>query len=150
EALRRLREARDLLARQPDADQASSLWTLADLFLDAGDQDEAEKLIARLDAQGPSPAGDYLRARVRFLEEHYADAVVLFERRRQELSATPALARQADSLAGRCYEQLGNPDQQLAAMKRALARDPSFLPARLGQASALLALGRLDEALEEY
>ncbi len=51
EALRNLQEARDLLPNEPDA-----IWLLADLFLDAGERDEAEKLLARLENEGAGQA----------------------------------------------------------------------------------------------
>jgi tetratricopeptide (TPR) repeat protein len=120
------------------------------MFLDAGERGKAEKLIDRMSRRGTTAAVDYLRARCRFQEERYAAAVALLERRRQELSAFADLARQADFLAALCYQRLGNPDQQLAAMKRVAKADPRSVAAREGQASALLALGRLDEALDQY
>ncbi len=74
----------------------------------------------------------------------------MLEDRRKELAASPELARQTDRLLGLCYERLGNPDQQLAAFRRTAEEGPSWLPARLGLASALLAAGKPDEALAEY
>ena len=84
------------------------------------------------------------------MDRKFAGAVALLVDRRQDLAASPDLARQVDALLGLCYEKLGNPDQQLAAFRRAAEQDPSWPPARLGQASALLATGKFDEALAEY
>jgi tetratricopeptide (TPR) repeat protein len=145
EAVRRLRDA---LKKLPE--QGGTAWALADLFLDAGERGDAEQLIKRMSARGTTAAVDYLLARCRFQEERYADAVALLERRRQELSAFADLSRQADFLAALCYERLGNPDRQLAALDRVVKADPKSLPAREGRASALLAVGRVDEALDQY
>ena len=108
------------------------------------------ELLAKLTAEGPSPAADFLQARLDFDAGQFGAAAALLEDRRQELAASPELARQTDRLLGLCYERLGNPDQQLAAFRRAAEEGPSWLPARLGLASALLAAGKPDEALAEY
>ena len=65
----------------------------------------------------------------------------------------PEKARLAAFLLGKCYQELGNRDEQLGAYKRALSDDPFdplWLDASEGIANALLALNKLDEAAEVY
>ena len=100
-------------------------------------------------AEGPTPAADFLEARLDVVDHKYPAAVTLLEDRRKDLAASPTWPGM-DALLGVCYERLGNPEQQLAAYRRTLEPDASWLPARLGQASALLATGKFDEALAEY
>jgi tetratricopeptide (TPR) repeat protein len=142
-----LAAARQALGAAPSLDD---LWAVANLLIDAGKADDARELLEKLRATGPSPAADYLDARLKLTAGECGAAAALLEGRRKELAASPELARQTDWLLGLCYERLGNPDQQLAAFHRAAEQDPSWLPARLGQASALLADGKFDEALDEY
>ncbi|HBI44281.1 MAG TPA: hypothetical protein DDY78_15730, partial [Planctomycetales bacterium] len=147
-AVDQLHAARETLGAAPDAD---ALWNVANLFIDAGKPEEARELIGKMNAGGPSAAADFLKARLDFVDGKFGPAAALLEDRRKQLAASPELARETDRLLGLCYERLGNPDQQLAAFRRAAERDPSWLPGRLGQASALLAAGRAsDEALGEY
>ncbi len=51
-----------------------------------------------------------------------------------------------NTLLGRCYEALGMSDRQLEVYRRILATYPSMTLARVGEASALQALGRQGEA----
>ena len=66
------------------------------------------------------------------------------------MTASAELTRQTDLLLGQCYHNLGDPDLQLAVFRRAVADSPSWTPALLGRASALLAVGKTDEALVDY
>ncbi len=147
EAVDRLHAAVKVLGDAPDAD---ALWNVANLLIDVGEKDEARELIGKLNAGGPSVAGDFLKARLDFTEGKFGPCVALLEDRRKQLASSPELSRETDRLLGLCYERLGTPDQQLAAFRRALEQDPSWPPARLGRASALLAVGKPDEALDDY
>ncbi len=144
-ALRCLRQALEQLP-----DQAPVIWMAADLFLDAGEAKEARQLLVRLSHAEWHSAVNYLRARLLLLEGRFAEARTLLEKQRQQLTHTPDLAWRADVFLGVCYERLGNPEQQLAAYRRAASSASSPRPARLGLAAALLANGQLDEALSEY
>jgi cellulose synthase operon protein C len=146
-AVDQLHAAIELLNAAHDTD---ALWNVANLLIDAGKPEEARELIGTLNAGGPSVAGDFLKARLDFVDGKFGPCVALLEDRRKQLAASPELARETDRLLGLCYERLGNPDQQLAAYRRVLEQDPSWPPARLGKASALLAVGKPDEALVEY
>jgi tetratricopeptide (TPR) repeat protein len=146
-AVDQLHAAIEVLSAAHDSD---ALWSVANLLIDAGKPEEARELIGKLSAGGPSVAADFLKARLDFVDGKFGPCAALLEDRRKQLAASPELARETDRLLGLCYERLGNPDQQLAAFRRAVERDPMWLPGRLGQASALLAVGKFDEALGDY
>ncbi|WP_406695911.1 tetratricopeptide repeat protein [Singulisphaera sp. Ch08] len=135
-------------------DQKNLQWNLADRLINAG-KPEAKTVIARLRKQAEifQPAVDYLEARLLLNEGEWAEALRRLEKARALMANVPdlkSLTAQADLLLARCYEQLGNPEQQLAASRRALTLEPRLVRAHLSQASALLTLGRADEALEEF
>jgi tetratricopeptide (TPR) repeat protein len=141
-----LRQGFKAISSQPEA-----AWAAADLFIDAGAPADARRLMARLRRAGfPAERLDYLDARLEMHRGQWLRAATLFEQSRPLLARIPELTRQADLLLGRCYEQLGNPDLQLAAIRHALAVDPGWLPARRELAAALQALGRTDEAVVQY
>jgi tetratricopeptide (TPR) repeat protein len=148
EAVAHLHKALEAFKAMPS--NAVDVWNVANLLIDAGEKDEARELLREVTAEGPGPAADFLRARLDFDDGKFSAAAALLEDRRQELAASPELARQTDRLLGLCYAQLGNPDQQLAAFRRAVEESPSWPPARLGLAAALIAAGKTDEALAEY
>jgi tetratricopeptide (TPR) repeat protein len=141
-----LREALKTARDDPD-----TLWLLADLFLDAGEDGEAGKLLQRLAVtKAPESALDFLRARLLAADGETGAAIDLMERCRAGGSAREGLAflnRKMNLLLGLWYEQLGNPDQQLAAYARVLAEDRQSMQSRAGEATALARLGRFDEAL---
>jgi tetratricopeptide (TPR) repeat protein len=60
------------------------------------------------------------------------------------------LLKQLECRLAVCYQQLGDPDAQLAAYRKAAGIDPLWVPARLGVAATLGSLGQINEALEEY
>jgi tetratricopeptide (TPR) repeat protein len=152
-ALECLDTLRQSLEKQSKA-HPGTVWMLADLFLDANKPKEAEKEIQKLVKEAFQPAMvDYLNARLAINQgfaqhstKKFAEARDILERRRQELSADARV----DIFLGQCYEQLGNPDQREAAFTRAAKKDPSSVAARLGLASSLLAVGKLEDALIEY
>lgn len=91
----------------------------------------------------------YEEARIKFAELNYLEAA-------RELEAVrPTLERsnigyivQLDLLLARCYELLNQPDRQLEAYRRVLARTPNHAAAVVGQATALQSLGRHAEATD--
>jgi tetratricopeptide (TPR) repeat protein len=150
-AANRTREARECLERGLSVlpDQSTLLWALANLRIDQGEAPQEQ--IDRLQAQGVSPAEiDYLNARIALLQENWLYAVQTLERTRPVAAKSSDLAKQIDLYLGQGYRQLGDVDQAYGAYRRALAEDPSWLPASLGAASALVSMGRLDDAIEAY
>ncbi len=132
-------------------DHQQLLWSMANLLIDTGQIEEAEKIVGRLDSSGyPPTLVGYLRARIAFTRGEWLAACQGFEQVRGNLSLMPDLVKKVNLWLGKAYGKLGNTDQQIAAYRRALSTDRFFTPARLGIAEALLEAGRLDEAIAEY
>ena len=98
--------------------------------------------------QYPKAWMDYLDARIAFAQKDWAEASRRFEKVRPSLTSWPPLLMQADLSLGYCYGQLHNVDQQIGSYQRVLAADPFSAPARQGLTDALLASGRVDEAVQ--
>ncbi|MBL8798796.1 MAG: tetratricopeptide repeat protein [Planctomycetia bacterium] len=148
---RRIPEATAVLRRGvamlPDHDELR--WTLANLLIQQGQ--EATEEIARLKQRGlPAAQQDFLQARLLMSQSHWQQAARLLERLQADLQPWPLLSRQASLYLAQCYAQLGNPDQQYAAYRRAVTADPLWEPGCLGLAAAQVALGRPEEALTTY
>ena len=92
----------------------------------------------------------YLQARIEFTRGNWLKARKMFEQARPEFLTAPPLLKQADYWMGKCYEKLGETDEQLAAYQRAAAIDPTYLRARLGVAETLAEIENYPEALQEY
>ncbi|MFN4258900.1 MAG: tetratricopeptide repeat protein [Gemmataceae bacterium] len=131
--------------------QVEVRWALVNLLIDGGDIDEAQTLIQQLrQSQLTAASVAYLNARILIHRQNWAEAVEMLEQARPQLERSPELVKQLDLYLGQCYEQLDDPGRQLAAYRRVIGRDARSIPALLGMASAQLALGQLDEALEQY
>lgn len=132
-------------------DQDGLRWNLANLMIENGKLERAGAIIDELGTgEFPKARVRYLRGRVLFEQQQWLAAAHLFEDVRGPLAQTPDLVKLVDFWLGQCYEQLGSSDQQLLAFRRAVDADPFWIPARLGVASALISVGRTDEALQEY
>jgi tetratricopeptide (TPR) repeat protein len=135
----------------PPPDRLKLLWDLANLLIDQGMREDAARVIKQVREADPPPGtADYLAARLELIQENWSAAAQDFERVRPLFETTPDLLQQVDLSLGQCFQSLNEPASQLAAFGRVLARDPSSLPARLGLAAAQAAMGRTDEALEQY
>ena len=99
---------------------------------------------------GSSPAIGLLEARSLIARGKWLLAKARLETVRPLVAGSDELTRQVDLYLGQCYERLGQFDEQLEANRRVLTDDPTSLAARVGAASALLAAGKADEALEEF
>lgn len=145
EAAHRLR---DCLKHTADGE---AVWKAADLLLDAGEGGDARELLARLRKENhPEAPTAFLEGRLLLHDGAWLAAAGCFSRVLPRLSDAPELSKRANLYLGRCYEQLGNPDQALAAYRQAAAADPLWPAARAGVASACLTLGKVEAALEEY
>jgi cellulose synthase operon protein C len=143
------------------------LWVLGNLWLDEIDgpgadagsdaarqaEEVARGLIDRLrKTKGPfgtAPA-EVLQARLWMTAREWAHAVALLEHARPVLQSPPELTARVDLYLGRCYQQMEEPKQALAAYQNVANWDRQSVPARLGLAEMKRALGRIDEALEDY
>ena len=126
------------------------LLLLTEVRIDEGSLEAARQSLADLRRLNPtSPLPDYLDARLLIERQKWSEAILLLERVRGELpDASPWTSRVLVRL-GSCYRQIGNVEQQLLVFRQAVNREPTWAIARQGQAAALLALGRLDEALKD-
>jgi tetratricopeptide (TPR) repeat protein len=131
-------------------EQADLLGMLAEVQIDLGQLAEARVSIDRLKRGTKAAAPELLDAALLMRQEKWAEAAQVLERLRPRLAEGPELARRTDLMLGRCYEQLGKSDQQLAAYRRAVTAAPLDVAGQLGLARALVAVGRPDLALEEY
>jgi tetratricopeptide (TPR) repeat protein len=127
------------------------LWSLADVQIDRGNLNEASQAMEDLQSRNvPPEAVQFLQARIRIGQHKWIDAATDLENIYPRLLREPALAYRATILTAECYEQLGAADSRLAAYRRAIALDPRALPARLGLAQTLEAMGRLEDAVTAY
>jgi tetratricopeptide (TPR) repeat protein len=160
------RRLAELKARTNRADQAITLLReglkdlphsddlevlLAGLLLDAGKMDEAKEVMKRLTGRGTAPQwAAFLEARMQAAMGQFSLVVSNLERARPQMILVPVLAKQAELLLGYCHGQLGDAARARKAYERAVAIDPSWVPARTALADAYLAEGRLDQAEEQY
>jgi tetratricopeptide (TPR) repeat protein len=130
----------------------SLLLMLADALLQTNEIEQVEQTIRKLkEVLGPtSPAVGLLEARVLVAQQRWLQAKEKLDRVRPLVAGATDLTRQVDLYLGQCHEQLGEFDEQLEANRRVLSDDPSSLAARVGAASALIAAGKPDEALQEF
>src|SRR5262249_5160179 len=160
EAIKSLRKGAEALASQPG--HTELLRALAEMLIQEtktetpGRRKEARSIMKGLRQEGypPEPL-DYLEARILAQDGKWLEAARILESFRPRLSSGELvrLARPTDALLGRCYQQLGDSDRQYAAYHRSATADPTdptWVATHLGMASALLAMDRVDDALDEY
>src|SRR5262249_36524813 len=126
----------------------AQMAALGELFLEVDDVKAAKEMVTRL-AADKSVATARLQARLHMRDGDWGQARVTLERHRSD-NLPASESRQFDVLLGSCYERLDDPEAALTAYRRALRSDPMWLPASRGEISALLTLGKLDEAEQAY
>lgn len=141
---------RDGVASMPT--RASLLLMLTEVLLQQNNLDDADDTIARLkELFGQSnPTVGLFESRVMIARQQWLRAKQLLEQVRPLAAGNDELTRQVDLYLGQCFEQLGEFDAQLEANRRVLTLNPTSLAARVGEASALAAAGKPQEALEEF
>jgi len=146
-AVKVLEEGIDALPGRP-----TLLLMLADALLQSNEIRRVEPTIGRLKELlgAGSPAVGLLEARVLIAEQKWLQARQKLDRVRPLVAGSSDLTRQVDLYLGQCHEQLGEFDEQLEANRRVLSDDPTSLAARVGAASALIAAGKPDDALQEF
>jgi len=135
-----------LLPRNPDM-----LWILCEVKLQQRDLKGADDTLTMLTATNyPKPLVDLMDARIKFFKGEWREAAQQFERLRPQLARSAEHTKQNDLYAAQCYGQLGEYDRQLEACRRVLQSDPSSMQAQVGIASALMAMGKTEEAKRAY
>jgi tetratricopeptide (TPR) repeat protein len=138
----------------PETAQNSLLHLLALVLIQRGDIAQAEEQIKTLHNRGASDIYvDELKARVLMHKEEWGPARQVLEGLRPFVAQQPDLAFQVEFFLGRCYEGLREPDRALASYTRALdlkLDSPDSPRVRRGKASAFVALGKPEEAIDEY
>jgi tetratricopeptide (TPR) repeat protein len=153
-------EAEDLLKKGleavPEPSQGALLLAMADELIQTGKLDQASQVLTRLrEKRVPAEQFGLLEALLHVGRKEWSQAIAVLERTRMATAprydkATNDAYARLNLLISTCYENLGVPEMQLAACRRALEADSELLPARMGSAAALAALGRSEEALHEY
>ena len=111
----------------------------------------AKEIISQLRNLQIKPALiSFLEAQVLLVQRQPQLAAVMLERTRPELESFADLTKRTEMMLSTAYAQLGNPDAQLDVFRRALDAFPLWPTAHLGYAEALLAVGRVDEAVRQY
>lgn len=124
------------------------LYRLAELQLAEGNAEQAEEAIRQFaDADGADALVEYLRACLAQSQGQWIAARNQFDAVRGKLAGLPELAKQAEYRLAQCCQYLGEPERQLAALRRAIAADRNYLPARIDAAELLARQGKLDEAM---
>jgi tetratricopeptide (TPR) repeat protein len=129
--------------------QPGLTWDLANLVAE-NNPEGAIKLLNDSHFPFPEAFRSYLAVHGYVARKDWLEASRRLEKLHDQLFPHPQLAARADILLGFCYEQLGNPDQQYAAYLRAKTLEPASLEASLGVASALVRMGKLDDAIAAY
>jgi len=130
------------------------LLRLTELLIDADRTDEASKVLEQLREAKVEPAlSSYLEGRIYFARGDWSRAIRSFDEARSGLSGLASwahLVKQVDVWLGRCYGELGNPDQEQAAYRRAINADPTFALAKAYLAQSLLNTGMVESAWTEF
>lgn len=144
-AMQFLRDGLKAIPGSPDL-----LYDLAHLELDSGDIEAAEKLIAELRSRKVEEAPiRLLESRVLASKGQWRQAAKLLEDSRALFDRSTSLLKQVDFLLSRCYQNLGNPDQEMEALRRAISADPLWASGREALANAFLRSGRIQESMAE-
>lgn len=155
---------RDGIAAIPDKQLNFELrWRLADRLIDVRPTDpadtsavdEARRIREELRAERETEPKvlalvSYLDARQLYRDQKWYEAREKLEQTRDELSGNRELQVRVDEMLSACYAQLGDQDLRLTAVRRLLDTNPLSPQARQLYAEALVAVGRLKEAIDEY
>ena len=141
---------RDGAQRVSGAARQDLLWAEANVRADIGKPEEVVPVLEQMRKAGCSRAAlDYVDARLLVLRERWSEAAQALERLRPFVESKADLAENIDLFLARCYAHLGEPVRQQAACERALGLNPASTAARQGMIEAYVALGRVDDALDQ-
>src|ERR1019366_1843762 len=120
---------------------------LIDLMIDQKHYKEAQAKIDDLVKAGLKPAlPSYLRARICVARQEWSEGIKLLESARKALGAGSEWSSRVNALLGLSYRNVGDPEQELQAFRRAVRDEPIWMTANVGLSQALFANGRIEEA----
>lgn len=93
---------------------------------------------------------DYLEVRRLMFDQQFAEAKKIGVKLLDQIKSVPGLVRQVSLLVADCQGRTGNPDAQLDVLRNQVEIDPTWLEGRRAMAESLLAVGRIEEAIDEY
>lgn len=128
-------------------------WLAADMLISEGKLEAARREIQRLRSLDmPRVYLNHLRARVLLEQGDPLSALELLTKVHDSRAAArnPQLLRLARLQIAACHGAMGNFDEQLAVYREVVENDPFSVEGRLGVASALVSLGRNEDALGLY
>ncbi len=126
-------------------------FVLVDHLIDLGDQEACLPFLEKLGADPDRKAFvTYCRGRLAVLKREWASAVGLLSEVAPRLAPVPLYHKKAMVGLATCYAAMQNPDKQLEFSRRALRDDPTFGPAVVGEAEALVKMGEARRALERF
>ena len=131
---------------------ATLMPMLCDALLQLNRVDDAEKSIVKLRQMTGtgSPVVSMYEIRLLMARKRWLAAKQKLDALRPLVGDSIDMVKQVDLLLGVCHENLGQFDEQLEANRRVVAEDPKSLGGRLGVATALLAVGKPKESLDEF
>ncbi len=137
------------VAAIPDDQQLR--WALADVLIDSGAYSDAKNQIAKLGkVDFPDVLVQFLEAKISIFTRDWLVGIRQLESLRQQLRDKSDLMKQVELWLGYAYRETKSYDQQLICFRRAVALDPSYLPARFALAETLMNGNNLPEAISEF
>jgi tetratricopeptide (TPR) repeat protein len=124
---------------------------VVDRLIELGEQDQSSNLTEKL-ADDPSKRVivPYFRGRLAVLKGEWATALKLLDEAAPNLVRVPDYHKRAMVGLAACYAAMQNPDQQLEYCRRALRDDGGYPTAIIGEAEALVKMGKFAEARTKY
>jgi cellulose synthase operon protein C len=130
------------------------LWLMANILIDDNKLDEARQIVDELRKKlFNKPMIDYVDARIEFVRQHWKSAIERLNNARGSMVLEPRYIRyvlQLDFWLSLCHRALGDREQQEQDLRRALAIDPSFAPAKKALAEISRQKGNIADTLKEF
>jgi cellulose synthase operon protein C len=152
-----LQRGLDAVSLDRAEERANLRVNMADLLIQSDKKEAAAEAIAKLKSEPIRPeVMEFLDACLLVANSKWSAGARALSRVHSALAAAEfkEMAKRALILLGRCHERLGNTDQRLDAYRAAVAidlyADPLWVTARMGYAASLVAMDKIDEALDEY
>lgn len=142
-----IRFLKDGLHQAPKSNELAVL--LVEVLIDQGQTQEAQAKIDELVKAGMKPAlRNYLQARIAFVNENWSEAIALLDSASKELGPGSDWSSSANLLLGLCHRQLGNREEELKALRRAVSDEPTWMLANVELGATLLNHRQLAEACQ--